>query len=116
MMGSGTPKRQFYGLRVDRVTNYYDRIGGRLSSQREKNPEESGEKRDGERGGFDPFQNGVLIFDGGMATEIYRNNVFTNRCFDELNLSMPELIKRIHQSYLNAGADVLTEQQRLRSC
>lgn len=57
---------------------------------------------------FDPFQNGVLIFDGGMATEIYRNHVFTNRCFDELNLSMPELIRRIHQTYFNAGAEVLT--------
>ncbi len=57
---------------------------------------------------FNPFQKGVLIFDGGMGTEIYRNHIFTNRCFDELNLSMPQLIRRIHQSYVNAGADVIT--------
>ena len=57
---------------------------------------------------FNPFQNGVLIFDGGMATEIYRNHIFTNRCFDELNISMPQLIRRIHQSYINAGSEVIT--------
>ena len=61
-----------------------------------------------ESSNFYPFQKGVLIFDGGMGTEIYRNHIFTNRCFDELNLSMPQLIRRIHQSYVNAGADVIT--------
>jgi homocysteine S-methyltransferase len=59
------------------------------------------------RAEFNPFSKGMLIFDGGMATEIYRNHIFTNRCFDELNLSMPQLIRRIHQSYVNAGAEVL---------
>ncbi|MGI5831528.1 MAG: bifunctional homocysteine S-methyltransferase/methylenetetrahydrofolate reductase [Thermoguttaceae bacterium] len=59
------------------------------------------------RAEFNPFSKGMLIFDGGMATEIYRNHIFTNRCFDELNLSMPQLIHRIHQSYVNAGAEVL---------
>ncbi|MFW5857067.1 MAG: bifunctional homocysteine S-methyltransferase/methylenetetrahydrofolate reductase [Planctomycetota bacterium] len=59
-----------------------------------------------------PFQealkNGVLTFDGAMGTEIYRANVFTNRCFDELCLSNPDLVRRIHDSYLEAGVDVLT--------
>jgi len=49
-----------------------------------------------------------LVFDGAMGTEIYRNHVFTNRNYDELNLSSPELIKQIHNSYLEAGADVIT--------
>jgi len=51
---------------------------------------------------------GVLIFDGAMGTEIYRHHVFTNRCFDELSLSDPKLIRGIHQQYCQAGADVLT--------
>lgn len=51
---------------------------------------------------------GVLIFDGAMGTEIYRRHVFTNRCFDELSLSDPKLIRGIHQEYCQAGADVLT--------
>ena len=51
---------------------------------------------------------GVLVFDGAMGTEIYRHHVFTNRCFDELCLSDPPLIRRIHADYRDAGADVLT--------
>lgn len=51
---------------------------------------------------------GVTVFDGAMGTEIYRNHVFTNRCFDELNLSSADLIHKIHTSYRNVGAQVLT--------
>ncbi len=51
---------------------------------------------------------GVLVFDGAMGTEIYRHHIFTNRCFDELNLSEPGLIRQIHSEYCEAGADVLT--------
>lgn len=51
---------------------------------------------------------GLTIFDGAMGTEIYRHDTFTDRCFDELNLSRSDLIRLIHQSYRDAGADVLT--------
>jgi methionine synthase / methylenetetrahydrofolate reductase(NADPH) len=51
---------------------------------------------------------GVLVFDGAMGTEIYRHHVFTNRSFDELCLSEPGLIRRIHSEYRDAGAEVLT--------
>ena len=50
----------------------------------------------------------MLVFDGAMGTEIYRHHVFTNRCFDELCLSDPKLIRQIHADYCDAGADVLT--------
>src|SRR3989304_5161105 len=50
----------------------------------------------------------ILIFDGAMGTEIYRHHVFTNRCFDELCLSDPKLVRQIHTDYRDAGADVLT--------
>jgi homocysteine S-methyltransferase len=43
-----------------------------------------------------------------MGTEIYRHHIFTNRCFDELSLSDPKLIRQIHTEYVEAGADVLT--------
>ena len=59
-----------------------------------------------------PFQEAlaasVLVFDGAMGTEIYRRHVFTNRCYDELCLSDPKLIRQIHREYADAGADVLT--------
>lgn len=54
------------------------------------------------------FKERLVIFDGAMGTEIYRNDVFVNQCFDELNLRRAELIRKIHQSYVDAGAEVLT--------
>lgn len=50
----------------------------------------------------------LLVFDGPMGTELYRHHIFTNRCFDELNLSEPKLIREILAGYRDAGADVLT--------
>ena len=54
------------------------------------------------------LQSETLIFDGPLGTELYRRHVFTNRCFEELCLTNPELIQEIHRDYWNAGADVLT--------
>ena len=48
-----------------------------------------------------------LVFDGAMGTVIYSKGVFVNTCFDELNLTKPELIKEIHQGYIDAGVDVI---------
>ena len=40
---------------------------------------------------------GILLFDGGMGTEVYRRGVFINKCYDELNISNPTLeIGRAH--------------------
>ncbi len=49
-----------------------------------------------------------MVFDGAMGTELYRHHIFTNQCYDELNLSRPELVEQIHLEYAQAGADVLT--------
>lgn len=51
-------------------------------------------------------QEGILA-DGAMGTEIYTRGVFINRCYDELNLSNPKLIKEIHESYINAGSGLI---------
>ena len=50
----------------------------------------------------------VVIFDGGFGTELYRRNFFVNTSYDDLNLSRPEAVTAIHQSYVDAGVDVLT--------
>lgn len=50
----------------------------------------------------------VLLADGAMGTEIYARGVFINRCYDELNLSRPDLVGAIHQDYAAAGADIIT--------
>jgi len=49
----------------------------------------------------------VLILDGAMGTMLYNKGVYINRSFEELNLSQPDLVKEIHQEYLDAGADIL---------
>lgn len=49
----------------------------------------------------------VLVSDGAMGTMIYGRGVFINRCFDELNLSQPTLIREIHEEYVKAGAEIL---------
>ena len=42
-----------------------------------------------------------------MGTMLYGRGVFVNRCFDELNLSNPNLVKQVHAEYLEAGAEVI---------
>ena len=41
-----------------------------------------------------------------MGTLLYARGVFINRCYDELNLSQPELIRGIHHDYYQAGAEI----------
>ena len=49
----------------------------------------------------------VMVADGAMGTILYSKGVFINRCFDELNLSMPELVRETHREYVKAGADII---------
>jgi homocysteine S-methyltransferase len=50
---------------------------------------------------------GVVVCDGAMGTMLYARGVFLNRCFDELNLSNPALVRGVHEEYLDAGVDVI---------
>ena len=50
---------------------------------------------------------GVVIGDGAMGSMLYQHGVFVNTCFDELNLTSPDLIKKIHDSYIQAGSDYI---------
>jgi homocysteine S-methyltransferase len=50
---------------------------------------------------------GVVVADGGMGTMLYARGVFVNRCFDELNLSNPALVRSVHEDYIDAGADLV---------
>jgi homocysteine S-methyltransferase len=42
-----------------------------------------------------------------MGTLLYAKGVFINKCYDELNLTQPDLIRGIHQEYMNAGAEMI---------
>src|SRR4029077_7069394 len=48
-----------------------------------------------------------VLCDGAMGTLLYAKGIFINRCYDELNLSQPELIRSIHHEYLQAGAEII---------
>ena len=51
--------------------------------------------------------NKVIIFDGAMGTMLYSKGVPKGHCYDELNLSWPEIVKDIHQAYVDSGAEVI---------
>ncbi len=49
----------------------------------------------------------AVLCDGAMGTLLYSKGIFINRCYDELNLSQPDLIRGIHHEYLQAGAEII---------
>ena len=49
----------------------------------------------------------VLVCDGAMGTMLYAKGIFINRCFDEMNISSPDLVRDVHRGYRKAGVDVL---------
>lgn len=49
----------------------------------------------------------ALVCDGAMGTMLYAKGISLHRCFDELNLSQPQLVKEVHLGYVRAGAEVL---------
>ena len=50
---------------------------------------------------------GPMLCDGAMGTLLYAKGIFINRCYDELNLSQPDLIREIHHEYFEAGAEIV---------
>lgn len=51
------------------------------------------------------LENEILIADGAIGTLLHSYGAGT--CFEELNISHPEDIIRIHKAYINAGADLI---------
>ncbi len=49
----------------------------------------------------------MLVCDGAMGTMLYAKGIFLNRSFDELNLTQPDLVAEVHQTYIRHGADVI---------
>ncbi len=53
------------------------------------------------------FANRTVLCDGAMGTTLYARGIFINLCYDELNLSQPQLIRSVHEEYLQAGAEII---------
>ena len=47
----------------------------------------------------------MLTADGAMGTLLYSYGI--DYCNEELNLQKPEIIEKIHQDYITAGADII---------
>ncbi|MBC7797736.1 MAG: homocysteine S-methyltransferase family protein, partial [Pyrinomonadaceae bacterium] len=50
---------------------------------------------------------GVYVFDGAIGTMLYSKGVYINRCYDELNLTAPDLVREVHEEYVKAGAEII---------
>ncbi|MBU1702747.1 MAG: bifunctional homocysteine S-methyltransferase/methylenetetrahydrofolate reductase [Candidatus Eisenbacteria bacterium] len=50
---------------------------------------------------------GPVLCDGAMGTMLYSRGIHISRCFDELNLSHPDLVGSIHRDYIRAGVDII---------
>ena len=47
------------------------------------------------------------LFDGAMGTMLYARGVYINRCYDELSLTQPDLVRDVHRAYVKAGAEII---------
>jgi methionine synthase / methylenetetrahydrofolate reductase(NADPH) len=48
-----------------------------------------------------------ILCDGATGTLLYAKGIFINRCYDELNVSQPDLIRELHHEYLQARAEII---------
>ncbi len=53
------------------------------------------------------LKDNILVCDGAIGTVIYNRGIYINRCFDELNLTNPDLIREIHREYIKSGVDMI---------
>lgn len=62
----------------------------------------------------------VMLLDGGMGTSLYDHGIFINQSFDGVNLTNPKLVKKVHQEFISAGAEIIETNSwganRLKLC
>src|SRR5271154_5614143 len=56
---------------------------------------------------LDAILAGPLVLDGAMGTQLYERGVLYSVCFEELNASRPEIVARVHEDYIRAGAQAI---------
>src|SRR5579864_5942299 len=50
----------------------------------------------------------LLVFDGAMGSLLYERGVFVTQNFEQLNVTRPDIVRKIHAYYVDAGAQVIT--------
>lgn len=56
---------------------------------------------------LESLKNEVLVIDGAMGTMLLDIGIAPGACLEELNISKPEGIKKVHRAYVDAGADII---------
>ena len=54
------------------------------------------------------FNNSILFFDGAMGTELQKNGLQKGELPENLNIHSPEIVARVHKSYLDAGCNIIS--------
>src|SRR4030067_265556 len=49
----------------------------------------------------------LLVFDGAMGSLLYERGVFVTQNFEQLNVTRPDIVQKIHADYVAAGAQVI---------
>src|SRR5690242_6215673 len=49
----------------------------------------------------------LLVFDGAMGSLLYERGVFVTQNFEQLNVTRPDVVRKIHEDYVTAGAQVI---------
>jgi methionine synthase / methylenetetrahydrofolate reductase(NADPH) len=45
----------------------------------------------------------VVVFDGATGTMLYAKGVFINQCYDQLNVTQPDLVRDVHSCVTCTG-------------
>jgi len=57
---------------------------------------------------LEAVEQGPVVFDGAIGTQLYERGIYINKSFDDANLSRQDLVEAVHQEYVDAGAEVIT--------
>src|SRR5919197_1498643 len=49
----------------------------------------------------------LLVFDGAMGSLLYERGVFVTQNFEQLNVTRPDVVRKIHEDYVAAGSQVI---------
>ncbi len=56
---------------------------------------------------LDRLKDGILLFDGAMATYLFTRGVYLKKCFEEVCMTNPALVLDVHREYIARGAQAI---------
>jgi methionine synthase / methylenetetrahydrofolate reductase(NADPH) len=56
---------------------------------------------------LEALEGGPLVVDGAMGSQLFERGILYNACVEELCISRPDVILKVHEDYVRAGAQVL---------